>query len=178
MNVFWLAGDPRLAAMYHDDNRVIKMCTEAAQALGTGLRIRAQDPLSPLTPRICDEHEVYADYNRDNALPHWVAESRTHMYAVYEVCRHLSAEYEQRWESDEAHGAFETAQKWWSLMASVPDHGWRDPPFYGDDEYWTGDLVESYRRYYAFEKGDSATYARTAVPDWWPDDAPQPEVSG
>lgn len=174
MNLFRLAEDNDAAARFHDDTRVIKGCLEAAQSVATGLRIRATDPASDLTHQQVFEADVYVDYNRDNAMPHWAAESRADMLDALDFCRALSDEYQRRWDSDDPHGAYERAQQWRSLIEQVPDHGYVEPPYYGPQEYRTEDLIQSYRLYYAYDKGKDAEYVRGEQPDWWYDDAPQP----
>lgn len=174
MNLFRLSDDNDEAARYHDDTRVIKGCLEAAQAVATGLRIRATDPASDLTHREVRGYDVYDDYNRPNAMPHWAAESRSHLLDALDLCRALSEEYRRRWDSDEHHGAYQAARSWRPLIERVPDHEYVEPPFYGPREYRTEDLIQSYRLYYAYEKGTDAEYVRADVPDWWYDDAPQP----
>jgi len=168
--------DPDTAAAAYDDNRVIKGCVESAQLLSGALRIRARDPASELTLSPSDRESLYRPYNMDNAITYWAAESRTHLERVYQITRALSEEYMRRWDSEDDHQSFRSAFEWWSLIEQVPDHGWTEPPFYGPDEWYDGNLIESYRRYYAYDKGEDAVYVRTDVPDWWPDDAPQPEV--
>lgn len=174
MNVFWLADDPVDAARYHDDERVIKMVTEGAQLLATALHIRDVDPLSDFRLEPDERESLYAPFNYHNSLPHWCALSRTHALRVFSLVGSLNREYQKRWDTDENHGAWESVWDWRGAFSRLPDHGWERPPFYGPEEYEGEDIVASYRRYYAHEKGASAVYARAPVPEWWPESAPQP----
>ena len=174
MNIFWLDRYCDNAARYHDDSRIVKMVVEAAQCIAAGLRIRARDPLSDIRLREVEAFDVYDPFNMDNALPHWCAESQSHMKKVHGMVFELDRQYRGRFDSEERHESAKAVKRWLPLIRRVPEHGWRDPPFYGPDEYDTGNLVDDYRRYFAYEKGDNATYAAGEVPEWWPDDAPQP----
>jgi hypothetical protein len=167
MNVFWLDRSVDRAASAVDDSRVVKLCTEAAQCVAAGLRIRARDPLSPLSVGRVDSAGVYEAYNIDNALPHWCALSRSHMLAVWHMTQALNDEYVRRWDDADKHGSWAAAVDWFDLVAEVPDHGWHAPPLYMPDEYKGDDFVEAYRRYYVQEKGSDVTFERTDRPEWW-----------
>jgi hypothetical protein len=174
VNLFWLGEAPSAAARAHDDTRVNKAAVEAAQCIAAGLRIRARDPLSKLELAAVEAADVYDPYNMDNALPHWAAESRAHMSRTSALVVALDREYRERWDNDDHHASAVAVQEWSHLIAQVPRNEYRDPPFYGDDQYERADLVEAYRAYYAYEKGDDAVYEHRPVPAWWPDDAPTP----
>lgn len=177
MNVFWLGDTAEACARGYDDTRVNKGAIEVAQCISAGLRLRDRDPLSDLALDRDERDELYGAYNMDNALPHWAAMSRSHLWALADVTRALSDEYARRWDSDSEHGSWTTVKGWRRFFADVPDHGFSDPPFYGDDEYDGGDIISSYRAYYAYEKGADAEYVLGEVPEWWPDDAPRPTTT-
>lgn len=163
MNIFVLDEFPMLAAQYHCDTHVVKMVLETAQLLSTAQRICT--PALPYNLR----RTIYKPTHINHPCSKWVRESKANYQWLYELFRHLAAEYTYRY--DKTHKSWATLQ-----------HALAEPPVNMPDKPLTpfamafgrniapdpkASAVQNYRWYY-ITKRDIARWERgRPVPEWY-----------
>lgn len=155
MNIFVLDQNPRLAARYHCDKHVVKMCLEYAQLLSTAARQLCRRPPAGL----------YRSTHANHPCSRWVQRSAGNVRWLRSLLLHLGAEYALRYgrQHRSVRVGLRAADR---LLAELPSK--RRTPFAlaMPDEHRSRDAVASYRRYYKGSKAAIATW-KTNPPAWW-----------
>lgn len=155
MNIFYLDHDPKLAAQYHCDKHVVKMCIEYAQLLSTTVRL--------LVPEQCTENYPYKATHVNHPCAVWTRQSYDNFEFLGELLVRLGEEYTTRY--GKLHKSVALMEEL-TAPASFPFKGFTEPPQCMPVEYKSFDTVESYRTYYMCEKKYFATW-KTQPPYWW-----------
>lgn len=156
MNIFVLDNNPKLAARYHCDKHVIKMCLEYAQLLSTAVHE-------------CDgvvTDGLYRPTHRNHPCAIWVRESIGNVMWLRELLKHLGMEYRQRYGKEHRSVAVGllAARRLTRCLPIRP----RTPFVLAmPDQYRSGDAVAAYRAYYIADKAAFARW-KTGAPKWWP----------
>jgi len=142
MNVFYLNGDPNVAASMHIWHKhVVKMILEYAQLLST-----CHHELSEVT---VDDLYKKTHVNHPSAV--WVRQSRDHYYWVYDCMLALGNIYKEK--SGREHLTITKMKK---LLKEPPDElmtqGFNQPPQCMPTEFHDKDSVVAYNKYYEFKK--------------------------
>lgn len=156
MNVFWLDGDPRLAARYHCDQHVNKLLLEAAQVLCTAARENGYEA-----------DFLYRSTHVAHPVTRWATESRANWQRLREHARALNAEFVDRFGKDGDHASWEVIERIDVDAIAFPTDDPTPRPQAMPEEYRRpGDPVGAYRAYYAGEKADWAEWKYTDEPPW------------
>lgn len=169
MNIFCLERstnahgvDWRASARSLDDLRLSKQMLESVQMISTALWTnslarRVLDP--PMRPT-----------STSHPCTRWAVRSFANCEALVELADEAAKEWAQRfgWIGPEFHGGWIALQQAKSLMRTYMDewktHGPTDPPIHVPRIWNSGNLVASYRAFYA-SKGN-LRYVRTSPPKW------------
>ena len=145
MNIFVLDKQPHLAARYHCDKHVVKMCLEYAQILCT-ISNYGYKPTHARHPCV-----LWAAENAENAF--WLA------YLLSE----LGGQYKARYGKEHASVSIGLA-----AYAHTPKRNAKLTPFAQamPEHYKNKNAVKAYRSYYLGEKSRFATW-RNGAPEWW-----------
>ena len=156
MNIFVLDCNPRLAAQYHCDKHVVKMCLEYAQLLSTAARQLCVRPSAVL----------YRSTHVNHPCARWVRQSSGNVRWMRRMLVCLGAEYSRRYHGRQHRSVNIGIRAADQLLACMPNK--RRTPFAlaMPDKYRSRDAVASYRRYYKGSKAAIATW-KTNPPAWW-----------
>lgn len=157
MNIFYLDSDPKLAAQYHCDKHVVKMCLEYAQLLSTALRVN--------NPEMCSEN-LYKSTHINHPCAVWARKSFDNFEFLCELIGELGEEYTIRY--GKIHKSVQLVDDWLVTPNNFPEKGFTEPPQCMPDEYKSNNTIESYRTYYLCDKKRFATW-KTQPPYWWTD---------
>jgi len=162
MNAFYLAKDPKLAAMYHGDKHIIFQILVVYRLLTTIESLLDSNSQSLVHRRWVKQ--PWAQWGILSPLNYqWL---KNHFKA-------LLNEYTYRWHKQHMYKLrymrfairrdtmFCNAANW-----SFPDTKLTPPPLTIPSLYISPNAVESYRMYYLGAKTDILTYTRRAVPTW------------
>lgn len=164
MNIFVLDQFPMLAAQYHSDTHVVKMVLETAQLLSTTHQLLTPLDKQPLT-------NIYQPTHINHPCSKWVRESKANYQWLYELFRHLAAEYTYRYYKD--HKSWVTLR---SALAEPPVNIPDKPltPFvmaFGKHEGVAPDpkcdAVTNYRWYYITKRDINRWEHRRPMPAWY-----------
>ena len=157
MNIFVLDRQPHLAARYHCDKHVVKMCLEYAQILCTVAHSRGYQ-------------SGYMPTHAHHPCVLWANRTDDNIYWLADLLAELGEQYEDRYGREHASvavglAAYRYVSRDWKLPKS---HKMRVTPFAQamPDKYRNADAVRAYRAYYIGEKADFATW-RNGAPKWW-----------
>lgn len=161
MNIFVLDTDPELAAKYHCDKHVVKMCLEYAQILSTVVHQK--------NPILHDHLNLYKPTHVKHPCVIWVHEDPIHFSWLYSLFKFTLDEYELRY--GKIHGCFR-------IYDSLSEYYTRSELLHPTQFVKAmkayphlmnlSDPVEAYRRYYWEAKREFATW-KTEIPQWWKD---------
>lgn len=156
MNIFVLDINPKLAARYHCDKHVIKMCLEYAQLLSTA----AHSCNGIIT------EGLYRPTHNNHPCAVWARESIGNVMWLRELLKHLGKEYTARYGKEHRSVAVGllAARR---LARCLPVRARTPFALAMPDQYMCGDAVAAYRAYYIGEKAAIARW-KNGVPKWWP----------
>jgi len=164
LNIFVLDKDPILAAHYHCDKHVVKMCVELYQQLGSAvIRYGATPAQMPLTAKGAPLKESYPHH----PCTLWVGTNQANFKWASEHALGLCWEYTARY--DRAHfceAGIDHLRKMIHMLPEgelTPFHQAMPAQYKNAD-----DVVEAYRNYYIGEKWRFAKWAKiNNTPYWW-----------
>ena len=160
MNIFVLDESPVIAAQYHTDKHVSKMCTETAQMLSSVWRmIETSDDVIP-------EH-TYRLTHKNHPCSVWARENTANYMWLYSLFNALSDEYTHRY--NKVHlswrklgdsfknppPSLRVSDKMTPFALAMPDQ-YKQP----------NDPVASYRAYYNGEKQRLFSWKNRDIPSW------------
>lgn len=155
MNIFVLDKNPKLAAQYHCDKHVVKMCLETAQILCS------------VRHKIGNKTEIpYRLTHKNHPCVIWCSEHEDNYTWVYNLGIELCNEYTYRY--GKKHKSLEVIKDsgaaWWFL--NFPNI--KNPFVQAMSDYCKNeDPVVAYRTYYIKEKRHLAKWTKRSVPFWW-----------
>lgn len=150
MNLFILDEDIQKNVEYHVDKHVIKIIIEAAQLMSTAISFyNIKGPYKPI--RICN-------------LVRWCAFSRENYLWTYDYGIALCKEYTYRY--NKIHKTQDKLETLKTYSNSIPSKGKTTHVLAIKDYCKTNDVVESYRKYYNFEKTHLFSWKKREVPYW------------
>ena len=157
MNIFFLDKDPKIAAKWHCDKHVVKMCIEYAQLLSFALHL-TNSSTNEYTYKLSKKHI-------NHPCTAWPTESLSHWKWLWLLGHHLGNEYTRR---------YKKIHKSTRILRNLPvpnnilDLGWlRDPPQAIKDCPHMEDTVEAYKNYYKIDKIKFAKWNYSETPPWW-----------
>lgn len=156
MNIFILDADPKLAAMYHCDKHVVKMCLESAQMLFTASRMMGF------------RTEGYKSTHVTHPCTLWAARNSGNWSWLYHLALHLGDEFTHRYG-----GVHKSIQALEQLPEHLQYEALNSEPFLLNpaqampDHCKHPDPVQAYRTYYLLEKRAFATWTNRPIPPWW-----------
>ena len=155
MNIFFLDKNPVLAARYHCDKHVVKMCVEYAQLLSQAVRI--------LNPELCTEDFPYRITHKNHPCAIWTRSKVGNFLILRELAVELGSEFEIRY--GKKHKSIELIEKL-PFPTNLTMTGFDSPPQCVPDDCKNSDVVTAYRNYYMMHKRHFATW-KTQQPYWW-----------
>ncbi len=183
MNIFFLSTNPKLAALDHCDQHVVKMVLETTQMLCTAHRILDGDVAA-------DAMGLYRTAYANHPMTKWVRENQFNYSWAYSLLTELCDEYTYRYDkvhATESKGLLDALQKVPENICNGAETGRTIPPmcmpdkykfvqmaycrgsFHGRSRTTFTDVVDAYRRYYVGEKKEFARWTKRSAPKWWPD---------
>ena len=156
MNIFFLDPVPGVCASYHCDQHVVKMVLETAQLLSTCHHVAGTA-----------KPAMYKQTHTNHPCAVWVRQSRANYLWAYELLSKLCEEFEtRRGKEHKTAGLLPVLSK----PPNLPDGKVTEPPMCLPDQYKSGSVCDSYRRYYNGEKSKFANYKwGRAAPSWFKD---------
>ena len=158
MNIFYLDKDPVKAAQSQVNRHNIKMILESAQLLCTA-------------HHMCPKHEPPSKFYRKTHYNHpsaiWTRESSDNYKWLCEHAIALCNEYTHRY--GKIHASREIIEWCRDHIPDLPEIGPTPVRLAMPDEYKTDDPVESYRKYYYYDKRKNiqCEWKKRDPPDWW-----------
>ena len=169
MNIFYLDKDPVKAAQMACDKHVVKMILETAQLLCTAYRVI--DGVDLQMNSLLEETTMYRATHINHPSSKWVRENAYNYSWLYKHFVALNEEYKFRYNKTKNHLSFAKLK---DLLRRPPmriplNKKFTEPPICMPDEYKiSGDVVESYRKYYIMKKKEFATWKEPAyIPMWF-----------
>lgn len=152
MQIFALDKDPVVSAQLHCDKHVIKMITESCQIISTVLKLEGIDV----------PDYFYKVTHKNHPAMKWVSESRANLKWLCELAKALIVEYELRYKKS---GKYVNARKIISWCEDNLDLSGELTPFklMMDEKYQTKDPIESYHKFYVYEKLKFAKWTHREV---------------
>lgn len=180
MNIFYLDPNPQLAAEYHCDKHVVKMIVEYSQLLSTAHRIldgtmyldktangrsikRWRHPDENMEKNLC----LACHVNHPSAI--WTRSNVGHYLWLRDLLDCLVAEYKYRY-NNKKHATELRIPYLVKPPTNIPKVSWSDPPpamKHYPQCIVRGNVVESYRNYYAVAKRSFATWKKRPDPKWY-----------
>ena len=144
MNIFLLDKRPKVAAMYHNDKHVIKMCLETAQLLCTTLREKGYD-----------KPWMYKSTHKNHPCTIWAREKDIHFDWLCQLGIALCKEYTYRY--GKIHKCQDIISKCfdYSKETGMPKT-WAVAMT--DECKISDDPIECYREYYKVDKANLASW--------------------
>jgi len=156
LNIFILDNDPVIAAQYHCDKHVVKMCVESTQILCTSLRLRG----------IKSEKITYKSTHTKHPCVKWAANKNGNMQWLYVHAIALCNEYTKRY--GKIHKSQYVLNEIKELIQFEVIEQHEDFVLAMPEIYKSFDAVESYRKYYSCEKRKFAKWKIPSTqPKWW-----------
>lgn len=148
MNIFYLDHDPELAAIYHNDQHVVKMILETVQLLST-VSGRGYKPTHTKHPCTL-----------------WLQESSSNYQWAVALLKALHTEWQYRFNHTHNHKAYQTFldNKLHLIPSSIPRGPMTTPAQAMPVTYRQDDPVQAYRIYYSVAKSDK--YTGRDIPHW------------
>jgi len=164
MNIFFLDGNPEIAARMQCDQHVIKMPIESMQMLSAAFHANNQ----------LDNPSLYAPSYLNHPSTVWVRQSRSHYRWLYRLMVALCEEYEYRYGRE--HRVLRFAPDFKEPPRAIVETDFSVPPLCMPDEYKIGSTVIAYRLFYLYDKVRFARWTRRSPPDWWHDKETLPDI--
>lgn len=156
MNIFVLDYDVNKCAQYHLDKHCVKMILETTQLLNNAL-IKHDSLYSP----------VYRETHKNHPCSLWAAESIDNFEWLVKLGLALSNEYTFRYNKiHKCHDILKELQQSISLD-KFPKVGMTPFRKCMPEQYKCEDAVDSYRKYYKYDKSYIAKWSKREVPEWW-----------
>ncbi len=160
MNIFVLDLDPKIAALYHCDEHVVKMITEYAQLMSSCQRLHGND-----------DSRLYRITHIHHPCLKWLdlsVENYRWLYALYEA---TAQQYNDRY--GKHHAAFVLLKDVLSIPPVLPNVS-RTPFAQAMPEiYRNEDPVKAYRDFYIGAKARFANWrAPASIPQWFKEGIP------
>lgn len=162
MNIFYLDENPELCAQYHTDKHVVKMILESAQLLCTAVNYYAGEQVTP-----------YKSTHINHPCSIWVRSSLANFQYVYELMYLLEQERKHRFNNNVTHksvlllqqiGISQLSKQYFPAVLQTESLTF--PALAMPEQYRTNNPVESYRRYYTYEKKHLHKWTNREVPFW------------
>jgi len=156
MNIFALHTDPQTCAEMHCDKHVVKMILEHAQLMCTAHHLHPNTSVEYVIP--------YKQTHVNHPCGKWVRESTSNYSWLYQMTRHLNAEYKYRYDKSDDH-------KSWTAIKNLPTPNLpmipmttfaQAMPDYCKHE----DPIVGYRTYYKMEKQRMLNFKKRGMPSW------------
>jgi len=153
MNIFLLDENLEKCAQYHVNRHVVKMILESAQLLCSA-------------HHICGELEPpYKLAHKNHPCSIWVRKSLSNYLYLCELGLELSKEYTFRY--GKHHKSTDVIQWCLNNLPNIPDIGFTFPALAMPEQYKSNSYVESYRKYYIYEKNKIADWKNREIPYWF-----------
>jgi len=148
MNIFVLHQDPTIAAQMACDKHVVKMVLETAQLLCSVV-----------------ENAPYKRTHYNHPCAIWTRKSMSNVNWLVIHGLALCDEYTHRY--GKVHKSQQVIE-WCRDNIRIADHGLTPFALAMPDVYHSDDVVDSYRRYYIYDKMKIAAWNKTRqAPHWW-----------
>jgi hypothetical protein len=157
MNIFWLDENEELAASYHCDKHVVKMCLEYAQLLSSVLRVNS--------PELCTINFPYRLTHKNHPCAVWARASNRNYNKLYKLAIALGEVYTYRYKK--RHKSIET------IVKQLPSPRFNSteltelPQCMPEQYRIKNDPVTAYRIYYIEEKAGFAEWKYSDTPAWF-----------
>lgn len=160
MNIFYLDHNPRVAASFHGDKHVVKMCIETAQMLCTAHHLLNKDNVKT---------GLYKATHINHPCNIWIRENSANYNWAFTLFESLCYEFYIR------RNKIHASQKLLSILAEPPDiikfSNIRSMPALAmPEQFKTRSPVVSYRNYYASKHEEGiVTYnwSQKRKEPWW-----------
>jgi hypothetical protein len=177
MNIFYLDPHPKQCAEHHCDKHVVKMILEYAQLLSTAHRVLDGEQSTALTAsgrkqkvwKLEDpslDAALYKATHMNHPSAVWARQSYKNYVHLHQLFYYLCKEYTRRY------GKVHATERLMSDLYAPPVNidtksPFTDPPPAMPDYCKVpGNSVESYRKYYIYEKARFAKW-KTKEPQWF-----------
>ena len=163
MNIFVLDKDPMVAAEYHADKHVPKMCVELLQQLGSAVIRHGAEPWEmPLTSKGTPLKGGY----HNHPCTRWVGDSRENFKWAAMHGLALCIEYTNRYHK--THACESGITHLMQMAEMIPDGELTPHAQAMPVEYKCIDPVRAYRTYYINDKKSFAKWEKLKnTPYWW-----------
>ena len=153
MNIFVVDEDPAKAAMDLCNKHIVKMPLETAQMLCTAIS-QLENVATPNKPT-----------HKNHPCNIWVRESCENFEWLYihgiGLCEAYTKEYKKR------HKSQDVIEWAWKNKPTFKLKQLTKHPLCMPDQYKSGDVVSSYRKFYIGDKSKFAKWKERAKPDWF-----------
>lgn len=173
MNIFFLDLDPKLAAEYLDDVRVIKLIVEQAQMLSTAHRfldgslVKVDNKKHWLLPD-SRENILYKVAHLNHPCTVWIRKNTSNYSWAYNYYAYLLEEYTNRY--GKIHKSSELKSTLFEYPKNLPTGYLSPPPLAMPEKYHSDDVVSSYRNYFINEKSmakNKPSSWKNQIPSWY-----------
>lgn len=173
MNIFFLALDPKICAMYHLDKHVVKMIIEYAQLLSTAHRVLDGDLVNKRHYKLYDDREntLYKTTHINHPSSIWTRQYKQNYIWLYMLFCELCDEYTYRY------GKIHLCDKKLRTLLKDPPYNipvlddnntWIGPtPAMPDECKVNGNNLLSYHNYYRQFKTHIAVWTKRDTPKWY-----------
>lgn len=157
MNIFYLDENPQLAAEYHCDKHVVKMCIEYVQLLSTFMHY--------FNPEYAKTINIYKSTHYNHPCNKWLRESIANYNWLHTLATYLGKEYTLRYKK--THKSIREHLSQMQLIEDNRSHMTPIPLCMPDEYKNTHNSVLAYRNYYMGEKAYFAKWGYSKIPYWW-----------
>lgn len=163
MNIFVLDSNPILAARYHCDKHIVKMCLETAQIL-CSVRHRYNDGTDNIP---------YKETHKNHPCVLWTGKTVANYNWLLLLGKHLCEEYQYRYGKIHKCQAVIEESSQFTIISNMCQNGLlacqnMTPFVLAMPEYCkTTNPVESYRNYYRKEKAYMCKWTKRLTPFWF-----------
>ena len=160
MNIFYLNGDPKIAAIQHNDKHCVKMISEYAQMLSIAHREIDGDERA-------DKLSMYKRIHTNHPCTVWTRANDKHYNWLYQLFIALSDEYSYRYKKK--HSTDERLREVLALAPlNIPKKSeFKAPPQCMPDKYKCNNTIIAYRNFYIGEKSHFCIWTKREIPDWF-----------
>ena len=160
MNIFYLNGDPKIAAIEHNDKHCVKMISEYAQMLSIAHREIDGDERA-------DKLSMYKRIHTNHPCTVWTRANDKHYNWLYQLFIALSDEYSYRYEKKHT-----TDSLLRGALANPPFNipknlKFNEPPQCMPDKYKCNDTITAYRNFYMGDKSHFCKWKKREIPVWF-----------
>lgn len=160
MNIFVLDSDIINSVQCYVDSHVIKMQVETAQLLSTASYLG--------NPTLHTDWKWYKPTHINHPCNIWARESLDNYNYLVDLMDKLGDEWRYRWEHNRIHSSFEKLQDM-PPPINFPSNGITKFAICTGLDVIDNDVVECYRKYYAFNKTHLHKWKRRGPPVWLKD---------